>query len=83
MPLWIFEPAPVEGSVRLFFQRGVGICVRVYKKMRVAFEIGYKLVLDSLRGIALGGIDLSASTSYSSTCAGARPKALWPPTAAR
>jgi len=27
-------------------------------------EAGYKLVLDSLHGIALGGIDLSASTSY-------------------
>ena len=27
-------------------------------------EAGYRLVLDSLRGIALGGIDLSASTSY-------------------
>lgn len=27
-------------------------------------EAGYRLVLDSLHGIALGGIDLSASTSY-------------------
>lgn len=27
-------------------------------------EAGYKLVLDSLRGMALGGIDLSSSTSY-------------------
>lgn len=27
-------------------------------------EAGYKLVLDSLRGIALGGIDLAESTSY-------------------
>jgi diacylglycerol kinase family enzyme len=27
-------------------------------------EAGYKLVLDSLRGLALGGIDLIASTSY-------------------
>ncbi len=27
-------------------------------------ESGYRLVLDSLHGIALGGIDLSASTSY-------------------
>lgn len=27
-------------------------------------EAGYRLVLDSLKGIALGGIDMSASTSY-------------------
>ena len=27
-------------------------------------EAGYKLVLDSLRGLALGGMDLAASTSY-------------------
>jgi diacylglycerol kinase (ATP) len=32
--------------------------VLVYK------EAGYRLVLDSLRGLALGGIDLMASTSY-------------------
>ena len=30
-------------------------------------EAGYKLVLDSLRGIALGGIDLMESTSYVQT----------------
>jgi YegS/Rv2252/BmrU family lipid kinase len=30
-------------------------------------EAGYKLVLDSLRGLALGGIDLMASTSYVQT----------------
>ena len=30
-------------------------------------EAGYKLVLDSLRGLALGGIDLMASTSYYQT----------------
>ncbi len=35
--------------------------VLVYK------EAGYKLVLDSLRGLALGGIDLMASTSYFQT----------------
>lgn len=27
-------------------------------------EAGYKLVLDSLKGLALGGVDLAASTSY-------------------
>jgi YegS/Rv2252/BmrU family lipid kinase len=27
-------------------------------------EVGYKAVLDSLRGLALGGIDLAASTAY-------------------
>ena len=27
-------------------------------------EAGYKLVLDSIKGIALGGVDLAASTSY-------------------
>lgn len=27
-------------------------------------EVGYKVVLDSLRGLALGGIDLAASTAY-------------------
>jgi diacylglycerol kinase (ATP) len=30
-------------------------------------EAGYRLVLDSLRGIACGGVDLSASTSYFQT----------------
>ena len=30
-------------------------------------EAGYRLVLDSLRGLALGGIDLMASTSYVQT----------------
>jgi YegS/Rv2252/BmrU family lipid kinase len=30
-------------------------------------EAGYKLVLDSLKGIALGGVDLAASTSYFQT----------------
>ncbi|MEI6177121.1 MAG: diacylglycerol kinase family protein [Verrucomicrobiota bacterium] len=37
------------------------IDVIVYK------EAGYRLVLDSLRGIACGGVDLSASTSYFQT----------------
>ncbi len=32
-------------------------------------EAGYKLVLDSLKGIALGGVDLAASTSYFQTAA--------------
>jgi diacylglycerol kinase (ATP) len=35
--------------------------VLVYK------EAGYRLVLDSLRGLALGGIDLMESTSYFQT----------------
>jgi diacylglycerol kinase (ATP) len=30
-------------------------------------EAGYRLVLDSLRGLALGGIDLMTSTSYVQT----------------
>ena len=30
-------------------------------------EAGYRMVLDSLRGIAMGGVDLSASTSYFQT----------------
>jgi diacylglycerol kinase (ATP) len=30
-------------------------------------EAGYRLVLDSLRGIAMGGVDFSASTSYFQT----------------